>query len=391
MKKQTLAFCMALGVTAVWAADDDADRGYSDHGSAYRADDRWYVTPFIGGISPDSKRGLVDHDWLYGAAVGHEFGPFLNLELSFDATHLYQNNNYRYFNQGYFPPGYYPPNQFYGPRSVWMYDISVDALGILNRDGVFAPYGKIGVGGLRSVYASPGPDYIHLAPEVGIGAFVNLWESGDRTSGFSLRPEITARFVNPGRDAHYIDYIARLGFQYSFGGTRIERHAAVYEEPAAPPVVYTPPPPPPPAPAADAGLQEGGVVTLTGVTFMHDSARLTGNSSTVLDDMAAGLKEHPHMRVEVQGHTDSTGTATYNEQLSQRRAESVRQYLIDKGVSPSQVVAHGYGESQPVDTNSTAAGRAHNRRVVAKVLSNPNNVAVEGAGETHLATPATPR
>jgi OOP family OmpA-OmpF porin len=381
MKKQSaLAFCMALGATAAWAADDDTDRASS--GQGYPTYDHWYITPFVGGISPDSKRGLVNHDWLYGGAVGHEFGPFLNLELNFDAARLGANGNYRF---GY---NYYPGYPAFAPNHVWMYDLSLDALGILNRGGVFSPYGVLGVGGLRLMY-EPGPNFTHFAPEAGIGAYINVWQSPDRSSGFSLRPEIKARFDNPGQNAHFIDYIATFGFQFSFGGTPVEHHAAIE---APPPVAYTPPPPPPPPPTPPPSeLESAGVVTLTGVTFKHDSAELTGNSHSVLDEMASGLKQHPHMRVEIQGHTDSTGSAAYNEQLSQRRAESVRQYLITQGVGADQLVAHGFGETQPVASNASAAGRAQNRRVVAKVLSNPHNVAVEGAGETHLATPATPR
>ncbi|MEI4861403.1 hypothetical protein Q8G41_27830, partial [Klebsiella pneumoniae] len=79
--------------------------------------------------------------------------------------------------------------------------MSLDALGILNRGGVFSPYGVLGVGGLRLMY-EPGPNFTHVAPEVGLGAYINVWENPDRTSGFSLRPEIKARFDNPGQQAH---------------------------------------------------------------------------------------------------------------------------------------------------------------------------------------------
>ena len=84
--------------------------------------------------------------------------------------------------------------------------------------------------------------------------------------------------------------------------------------------------------------------------------------------MADSLIAWPEVRVEVGGHTDSSGSAELNRNLSQQRAESVRQYLIDRGVDPAQVTAVGYGEDYPRDDNSTREGRANNRRVELKRL-----------------------
>jgi OOP family OmpA-OmpF porin len=117
-----------------------------------------------------------------------------------------------------------------------------------------------------------------------------------------------------------------------------------------------------------------------GVTFAFNSARLTSSSRSVLDQAAAGLKSHPLLKVEIQGYTDSVGTVAYNLKLSQRRAESVRHFLVADGVAPGQLRARGYGPADPIASNRTAAGRALNRRVVMKVLSNPNAVRVKGQG-----------
>ena len=104
-------------------------------------------------------------------------------------------------------------------------------------------------------------------------------------------------------------------------------------------------------------------IELQGVNFSTNSANLTADSSYVLDDMAITLKRYPDLKVEVAGHTDSRGSAAYNKGLSQRRAESVRQYLIGKGVKAGSLTSKGYGESSPVADNNTKAGRAANRRV----------------------------
>ena len=109
-------------------------------------------------------------------------------------------------------------------------------------------------------------------------------------------------------------------------------------------------------------------IQLRGVTFESNSATLTQSSLGILNDAAATLKRNSDLRVEAQGHTDSQGPDSYNLALSQRRAETVRDYLIREGVSADTLTAKGYGESQPVADNSTAAGRAENRRVVLKVI-----------------------
>ena len=73
--------------------------------------------------------------------------------------------------------------------------------------------------------------------------------------------------------------------------------------------------------------------------------------------------------MELAGHTDSVGSEAYNQQLSQRRAESVRNYLLDLGVDPDQLTAVGYGESKPIRSNDTEEGRERNRRVEFNVVS----------------------
>ncbi len=110
-------------------------------------------------------------------------------------------------------------------------------------------------------------------------------------------------------------------------------------------------------------------LVLKGVNFEFNSADLTPNSRTILDSVAASLREWKEIRVEVAGHTDSIGSDGYNKTLSQRRAESVRKYLVSKGVDGSRLTAKGYGESKPIADNGTDAGRAENRRVELKKLN----------------------
>lgn len=115
-------------------------------------------------------------------------------------------------------------------------------------------------------------------------------------------------------------------------------------------------------------LTQGDVIKLEGVFFEFDSAKLKSESQTRLDRDAASLNRNAGVRVEIAGHTDSVGSDTYNQSLSQKRAESVREYLLSQGVSSSQLTARGYGESNPVASNTTDDGRAQNRRVEMNVL-----------------------
>lgn len=123
-----------------------------------------------------------------------------------------------------------------------------------------------------------------------------------------------------------------------------------------------------PATAAGAKVDRAGceitaVITLKGVTFASDSARLTQESLAVLDAAAETLLKRGDVKTEVAGYTDSRGLDEHNHVLSQQRADAVRQYLISKGVPASNLTSHGYGEENPIANNRTAAGRAENRRV----------------------------
>ncbi|MFZ5476090.1 MAG: OmpA family protein [Myxococcota bacterium] len=106
------------------------------------------------------------------------------------------------------------------------------------------------------------------------------------------------------------------------------------------------------------------VVIREQVHFDFDAATIQADSFRVLEEVAAALQLHPELlRVEVQGHTDAVGDEAYNVDLSQRRAESVRAWLVEHGVDAARLVAKGYGTSQPVGRNDTEAGRKANRRV----------------------------
>ncbi|MEO0095415.1 MAG: carboxypeptidase regulatory-like domain-containing protein [candidate division WOR-3 bacterium] len=116
-------------------------------------------------------------------------------------------------------------------------------------------------------------------------------------------------------------------------------------------------------------FREGSSIILHGVEFEFNSAKLKPESYPVLDDAARILTMHPEIDVEIQGHTDDIGSDAYNLKLSQKRAEAVRDYLIDKHmIEPVRLIPVGYGERRPIADNSTEEGRQKNRRVEFLIL-----------------------
>jgi outer membrane protein OmpA-like peptidoglycan-associated protein len=110
------------------------------------------------------------------------------------------------------------------------------------------------------------------------------------------------------------------------------------------------------------------VIYFMGGNFAFDSAELTPETRTILDDYVALLKKESFARVEIAGHTDSIGPEEYNQGLSEKRANAVMEYLISKGMRPESLKTMGYGESRPITTNDTREGRERNRRVELKVV-----------------------
>jgi OmpA-OmpF porin, OOP family len=269
----------------------------------------------------------------------------------------------------------------------------VDVLYKFLPDSTVRPFLLAGVGAVGDKVASFN-EQSAFALEAGGGILFGL---GDQTGStrVHLRTDVRYRkeliqgspFVpnNPG------DVILGLGLQLSFG-------APVAPPPpvpkAAPVVIEEPPPPPPPPPPEPLDSDGDGVpdsidrcpntpkgdkvdaygctikdeIRLPGVTFAVNSAELTPESDEVLAYAVATLKHYPEFVVEVDGHTDSTGSDKLNLALSQRRAESVEHYLQSHGVT-NTLTARGFGKTRPIEDNKTAEGRLANRRVTLRILS----------------------
>lgn len=273
-------------------------------------------------------------------------------------------------------------------------------------------------------------DYGTTLFDIGLGYLLGLGDFG------ALRAEVKYRIDAHGRetaggdpttaDKSFYEGVASLGLLIPLGATAApaaEPEPVAEEVPAGPvdtdgdgvtddldqcpdtpagttvdekgcPTPDEPPAPPCATPSAGEqidlnGCATGQAVVLRGVNFELDSAKLTANAKTILDGVADALLAAQGIKVEIGGHTSSEGSDSYNLNLSDNRAEAVRQYLIGRGIDGERMTVKGYGEAQPVADNGTNEGRELNRRVELKVTEGGAAVAPAAeAAPTEEAAPA---
>ncbi len=139
------------------------------------------------------------------------------------------------------------------------------------------------------------------------------------------------------------------------------------EKPAPPPPA--PPPPPPPPKAAPPPPAPKPAPVFENIYFNEKKTNIDPMAAKALDRDGEMLKENPDIKVEIGGHTDSLGSAKENKKISEKRAESVKKYLMDKfNIASDRMMVKGYGSSKPIADNSTKEGRAKNRRVEIRIL-----------------------
>jgi outer membrane protein len=238
-----------------------------------------------------------------------------------------------------------------------------------------------GVGALKLKSTSVGP-----ALQTGFDyKLQNHWYLNADVKWFKLRSDVDLAGGARVSTVHIDPFLFGLGIGYRFGGhEQVALAAAPAPAPAPPPpqaVAAAPPPPPPPPCQAPAGFKvdenchiiEQSVI-VRAVDFEFNLSQLTVPAQQTLDEVASALLTQPELNVEIQGHTDSIGSVAYNLNLSQRRADAVKSYLVSKGVSASVLTAKGYGKAKPIASNETAEGRAQNRRVAFEIRNAPAHV-----------------
>ena len=115
-------------------------------------------------------------------------------------------------------------------------------------------------------------------------------------------------------------------------------------------------------------ISVGNNIILSNVFFDLDKYNLKKTSFTELDRLFNLLVEFKDLKIEISGHTDNLGSEVYNELLSQKRADAVKNYLIGKGINEQRIISIGYGQTLPVSSNSDELGRSQNRRTEFKII-----------------------
>jgi len=300
-------------------------------------DDRWYIAPALGFVSLDRDRATDRKEPVYGLSFGRFFTPNFSLDFRLD----------RYSSEiKTVPAGVDDDFDLFSYGLVGRY-----YMGDSER---FSPYAFLGAGiQEHDSWLDDGRD---VFGGIGLGmehAF------NDRVSS---RVEVEYRYDNDretiDRSSGFKDVLFTLGMKIHLG----ER-----PQPPAPEPQRAPEPAPRPAPQPEPEPEPEPEIVFefsAEVLFPLDSAELRPAAKAELNEASALLKLHQELeRVEVAGHTCDLGPESYNQGLSQRRAQAVRDYLVSEGVDADRLNARGYGESRPAVSNSSEENRRHNRRV----------------------------
>ncbi|PWF41914.1 OmpA family protein [Massilia glaciei] len=279
----------------------------------------WYVQPSISGMHPDDDWGPDEN----GAGVGLRFGRALTprVDIQVGASHARVTD---------------------GPQRYRQTLLGVDGLFLFSRNR-FRPFILLGIGAERDNVRNGPVTVSEVSPYVAAGVGFQL----DLNKSWALQADI--------RNVHgRIDNVSTFGFDRPNNQYLTIGFNYTFNQPAPPPppppepadTVIVPVPPPPPPPPPQPGFEK---VTLSATElFAFNSANLTSPQPR-LDEIAAALQADPSISdVTITGYADRLGAEQYNQQLSEKRAMAVRDYLVNKGVDGSRLQAVGRGESNPV-------------------------------------------
>ena len=354
-KKQLVVIAALTAVSAMPLAQADQS-----------TDNRWYVAPFGTYLNSENRPHIIDENWGAGLAVGKMLNEHFNVELR----------------------GFY--QEFDLAKRSKTADLAggtVDVQYYFSRNK-FSPYLVGAIGGMDTSFQGSNTSFgankghLHEASfifETGLGATYEINDNLLLRADARYRLDALPNEIKSNEDV-FNDVTVNVGFVVPFGA---KATVAKFEMPAPKAI-------PAPEPVADcstldtdadgvndcndrcAGTMSGSKVDvqgcplsleLKGVNFKVNSADLTPEALLILDTVAANLRTYPDKNdIEVHGHTSSEGSNAHNMKLSQRRSESVANYLSLKGVT-NRLYARGYGENQPIADNVTEMGRSQNRRV----------------------------
>lgn len=309
-------------------------------------------------VSPDNARG-VDDGYGVNYGYGRMLGPRAGWELRLFADTL--------------------ETGIQGATDYYQYGAGLDLLydfGAVTRGH---PFVLIGAGGVSNDVVPDSEDGISGYANAGIG-----WRSAP-WKGWGLRHRFELRGVYDAFASGQFDIIAGVTLEIPPERVRVVEKKVevekIVERTVEKEVIREVPPPdgdgdgvpdavdrcPDTVTGArvepDGCVRKEQVVVLPSIEFEFESAALTANGQAQLEAVIRFMKDQPEIALEVWGHTDWKGPGPYNQQLSELRAASVVRHLVNNGIAAGRLSSAGFGESRPIDTNETEAGRARNRRV----------------------------
>jgi OmpA-OmpF porin, OOP family len=314
------------------------------------------ITPFIGGFNTDPDLAF-ENGPAFGIGLGYNFSEKLGAEFTFHYAKTDYNGNIK-INRNEVDFG-----DENGKTLIYKLDLLYHLTGLLPGD-MIVPYLAAGPGMITWDSDAKGVDKNNdFLLNYGGGLKIFL------TRNVALRGDVR-NIINfdKGFDDRYSNLLYTVGLTYEIGGK--EREEVKEEAPAPEPEAAPAPAPavvPEPAPVAPAAKEQGAII-FRNINFDFNKSNIKSESYPILDEVTEYLKANPNVKMEVQGHTDSKGTAAYNLKLSDRRAAAVKTYLVGKGVAADRLETKGYGLSKPIAPNDTEENRARNRRVEFKPI-----------------------
>lgn len=320
-------------------------------------DDRWYLTPFVGGVIADSDR-RSENGWQTGLAVGKPVHPAFNVELRgfYEELGAETGGPGKYKNWGATLDG------------QWFF-LRERGFGIWNRP---QPYAVVGVGGIRDKV--PGQDDWSFMFNAGVGVVWAFADWGRLVGDARYRwDDNNGRIATNG---NFSDWIFTVGLQIPLGQAprvmaEAPRAAPVVvpppaPRPAPPPVVVPPPPPKPQAVTRTFDISADGM-------FEFDRFQLTDVGRARINEVVQVARGtgFTATSIAITGHTDPLGPEAHNQVLSERRATTVRDYLVAQGISPNIITTRGAGESQLriTEADCRAKGQAKTRQALIACLA----------------------
>jgi OOP family OmpA-OmpF porin len=356
-----LAAAVLASPAAVLA--DSPEMGYSDYSQAF--DDRWYVSPFASYTWADDDRGTDDGNG-WGFAVGKPINEWFNVELRATYTNLVSEGAPSLGDVADLDPddlrdryNTYIDRGYVGQGDFEVADVAVDGLFFFSRGG-FQPFLLAGLGAIHDDYECD-------------STLANARFGCKSGSAWSFMAEAGAGFLVPVGDTASIRVDGRYRYDDNNDGLR---GASDFGDWIVTAGVYIP-----------LGKRAARPTTRTfslsaDALFPFDRATLTPTGVSTINNFARDLDEVAYNSVRVEGHTDPLGSDAYNQDLSQRRADTVEGQLVSDGVPSDRISAQGYGESRLKVTEADCAG-ARNRAALIECYQ-PNRrveVTVEGYRE----------